>query len=272
MVDKLMIEDMLYNSPLSLLAIKDEQVIKYLNELIPYSTAFEIECKMVGEPDYDKYEEINLHNVIFKNIPDIMSVQNNISEQRYRLPNGLRGIICLYNISTQLKIHSLLNPLSSIHYHCDCTDCYTKIKPIIKQDKEWILSELDTWLGNDVARDRDIGYWFKCNDLQTIEYRLGEMTFDYKIILKRIIHCNQITKKYKDQLNVPEPTFKKIDSNKIINYLKSLNDNTTNNSLYSKLNNMSSELEELVKVEEKPKESIEFRNRLHRINKPSKIN
>src|SRR5687768_16362332 len=132
MVDKAMIEDMAFNSPLSLLAIKDKQVIQYLNELIPYSRAFEIECDK--SPVYS--------NEAFRNIPDIMDVNNSDFEQRYRIPNGLRGIICIYNISTQLKINSLLNPHSSIHYHTDCTDCYYNISSLIQKPEnvEYILS------------------------------------------------------------------------------------------------------------------------------------
>src|SRR5690606_2245349 len=113
----------------------------------------EIECDMVGNPDYGtKGSKITQnHNQIFRNIPDIISVDNDNWEQRYRIPNGLKGIICLYHISKQLKLNSLLNPKSSVHYHVDCTDCYSEIANIVRKSTniEYILSELDTWLEGD---------------------------------------------------------------------------------------------------------------------------
>lgn len=219
-----LITEMLYTNPLSLLAIKDMQVIQELNELVPYSTAFEIEC------DYS--EEYNVDN--FKLIPDIMAVDNDSGEQRYRVPNGLRGIICVYNICRQLKTNSLLNPLSGIHYHVDCTDCYNEIGTLIRNGKnvEYILSELDTWLigettekGTEVFTtnegSRYYGSWFQLNNLQTIEFRLGEMTFDYKVILKRIIHCNAIVRKFKSQIpSSKQPIFSPVDIPKILIYSK----------------------------------------------------
>ena len=34
----------------------------------------------------------------------------------------------------------------------------------------------------------------------TIEYRIGEMSFDYELIIKRIIHCQNITRRLKSIL------------------------------------------------------------------------
>jgi len=50
MTDPRIVEGILQTDPLLLLAIKDKQVIEQLNNLIPYSTAFEIECDQA--PDY----------------------------------------------------------------------------------------------------------------------------------------------------------------------------------------------------------------------------
>ena len=250
MMDKAMLGDLLYDSPLALLAIKDKQVINELNNLIPYSTAFEIECDMVGldraayYPSDEYSSIIRGHNEIFKSIPDIMSVQNDSGEQRYRIPNGIRGIICIYHISKQLKLNSLLNPDSGIHYHVDCSDCFDQICDLVgKNDgnREYILSELDTWLEGDTAFDRGAGSWFKLNSLQTIEFRLGEMTFEYGRILKRIIHCNRIVKKFKDQIKcVKEPMFEAPDSKKLIEYAR-------NNSFISKNNKWQHEMQALNK-------------------------
>lgn len=216
MFDKQMIEGIVSSDPLSLLTIRDEKVLDYINNLIPYSTAFEIEC-MYGT----KYDVED-----FKRIPDIMSVQNDSCEQRYRIPNGLKGIMCVYNISTQLKKNSSLNLMSGIHYHVDCTDCWPKIYNLIDESeeiKDWILKELDKWLEkDDVASNRNYGSWFRPNDLHTIEFRLGEMTFEYPRILRRIIHVNQIVRKYKDELNVKDPTFEPINVKAQLHYQSTL--------------------------------------------------
>jgi hypothetical protein len=252
MINKEMIMDLVNNNPLSLLVIKDKETIDYINNLIPYSSAFEIECDMVGNPKYGSIEWEN-HNNTFKAIPDIMAVSNDTNEQRYRIPNGLKGIICLFNICTQLKMHSLLNPLSSIHYHVDCTDYWGEaFKDKVIRNQDWILSELDTWLGNDIAINRSMECWFKINDLKTIEFRLGEMTFDYRIILKRIMHCNSMVRKFKDEMYITPIIFKELDSNKILNYLKTVS--YSNVGQMNKINNLKKQVEAL----QKPKEKVEL--------------
>lgn len=277
MINKEMIMDLVYNNPLSLLVIKDKETIDYVNSLIPYSSAFEIECDIVGVGDEAKSYDasiVSVHNQIFRAIPDIMDVQNDSYEQRYRIPNGLRGIICLYNISTQLKIHSLLNPHSSIHYHVDCTDTYNQeFITLVNSSENYILKELDTWLNSpEDATNRGNGSWFKLNSLQTLEFRLGEMTFDYKILLKRIMHCNTIVKKFKDKLQIAKPTFTEIDTTVILNYLKTV---TFNNGIeklkLSKLQAQLNALNTLTKpTPNLPTEEIPVvRNRTH-IFKPSK--
>lgn len=215
MFDKKVIEGMVSSDPLSLLAIKDEKVLEYINNLIPYSTAFEIEC----------YYGENYNVEDFKKIPDIMAVQNDSGEQRYRIPNGIKGIICVYNISRELKRNSMLNLGSGIHYHVDCTDCYSKLYRLIdpnEQHKKWILSELDKWLEGDVATSRGYGSWFKFNDLQTLEFRLGEMTFEYPRILRRIIHCNSMVRQFKEEVGIYGVKFDPIDVKKQLHYQSGL--------------------------------------------------
>lgn len=261
MIEQSMIEEALNTNPLSLLLIKDKKVINQLNNLIPYSSAFEIECM--------KSEEYNEDS--FLSIPDIMDVNNDGSEQRYRIPNGIKGIICLYNISYQLKLNSLLNPLSSIHYHVDCTDCHKEIYLLAYKDENinYVLSELDTWLEGETATSRNIGSWFRYNSIQTMEFRLGEMTFDYRLMLKRLIHCNAIVKKFKDELDIPQSTFDTPDKTKLITYYKAVLSSTPSSSRIMSLNKR---LEQLSKEELKNSPDVvsttisQFRNRTHFIN------
>lgn len=255
----------LKNNPLALVLTKDQKIIDYFNNLIPYSTGFEIECDMS-----DLYNEED-----FKNIPFIIDVDNNISEQRYRIPNGIRGMICLYCICYHLKYNSLLNPLSGIHYHVDCTDCWgDKFIDFIEHDKEeWILNQLDSWIDSKGAKDRIVWSWYKPNGLQTIEYRVGYMTFDYITILDRIIDANRITKELKEEyrpLLLNNIKFDIPDKNVVLNYYNYLT--TLDRSRYSyilKLNNL---LSKINKEESKENIAMEidqikqmYRNRVHNI-------
>ena len=250
-----------------------------------YHTGIDI----VGVEKKDMSREVILslldkHNNIFKAIPDIMDVSNDSCEQRYRIPNGIRGIICLYYICFQLKSNSLLNPLSSIHYHVDCTDCWGSIESLIQNNtnyQDYILSELDTWLEGDKADNRQIGDWFKLNGLKTIEFRLGEMTFDYDRILKRVIHCNRIVKHFKDILinseqKIEPRLFQDINVVNIINYRKKIScQNKTVDILTNSMFKLKKELEsqlinrtETLKQEpltDLEKARQEIKNRLNRI-------
>lgn len=207
------LEDYLYN-PLILITVKDESIINRVNKLLPYSTGFEIEC----------FKSEFFKDSNFTIIPNILAVQTDDYEQRYRIPNGISGLICLFNICNQLRLDSKLNPLSGIHYHIDTTDCFEDLKKVALNNQNWILNELDSWnyKGTYNARGIDISQrWIKFNCLKTFEFRIGEMSFDYKVLVNRIIHANNIVKRLKDQINIPEPTYPIIEADKILDYLKS---------------------------------------------------
>lgn len=209
------LEELLYN-PLVLLTVKDETILNQFNNLIPYSTGFEIEC--------DKKSSYNVLD--FTTIPYIMDVNTDSSEQRYRIPNGIRGLICLFIICEQLKNNSELNFGSGIHYHLDTTDCFDELQGIAIKNKDWILNELDTWdlkgcTQPRTIQDKNRGNGFIVfNSLRTFEFRIGEMSFDYEILVNRIIHANNIVKRLKDEINISEPTFEPVDSSLILTYLK----------------------------------------------------
>lgn len=237
----------LINAPLALLTIKDKEIINHINNLIPYSTGFEIEC--------DMSESYNVNN--FKRIPDILDINNSSCEQRYRIPNGIKGMICLYNICIQLRLNSLLNPLSGIHYHIDCkTDNSWSLLSdnLLDKNSKWILPELDKWEFRGTQR-RGIGNqnsWIRRNELNTLEFRIGNMSFDYKILLQNIISANSIIKKLKDSINIEtQPVFEEVDSTKILNYLKTVSYNSTN-----KINSLKNKVEELKAQQVKKPELI----------------
>jgi len=187
-----LIEVGVYTSPLALLSIKDAKVVDKINNYLPYSIGIEIECM--------KSPEFNLEN--FTSIPDIMDVKIDSEEQRFRIPNGLVGLICLYNICERLKINSELNPESGHHYHIDMTHTYDMLSnEFIKSNEDWILRELDTWEYGGTYNRRQIEFncshnWMRFqSDFKTAEIRIGNMTFDYDIIVRRLIHACQIIRK-----------------------------------------------------------------------------
>ena len=164
---------------------------------LPYSTGFEIECNM--KPGY--------RTDVFTNIPNIMEADVNEYEQRFRIPEGLEGLKCLFEISANLKEQALFNPDSGIHYHIDCTDVYKYFnKEFVAKHKEWILNELDSWNYQGTYNKRNIEFSFSHNwvrfqeTFKTMEFRLGEMTFDYELLFKRITHANAIVRRLKEEL------------------------------------------------------------------------
>lgn len=193
------IEESIKNFPLPLLDIKSNKVRRIIDNYLPYSIGIEIECNL----------QRNFKLQAFENIPNILNVNCDSEEQRYRIPNKLEGFICLYNICENLNLYSELNPGSGIHYHIDMTDWFDDLKEnekVIEKSKEWILLELDSWNYKGSYNNRDIYFstnhnWVRFqNDFKTAEFRIGEMTFDYSIIVSRIIHCCKIIKKLKADL------------------------------------------------------------------------
>jgi hypothetical protein len=181
--------------PTSISTKDAEEVGEYL---LPFSVGIEFEC--------DKQDHYNLD--AFKSIPYILDVNVDSCEQRYRIPKGLKGLQCLYRLSLLLKENSVLNLGSGIHYHVDFTECFSKITAeFINTEKEYILTELDKWEYKGKYNSRNVVINNRCwvqvsSEFKTFEFRIGEMTFDYDLLFKRISHLMEITKKVKYNLNL----------------------------------------------------------------------
>lgn len=191
------IEEAVYRFPLSLRGIKNEVLINAVNNFLPYSTGFEIEC----------YQKDTFDVQAFLKISNIIDVDCDGGEQRFRIPNGIDGLICLYEICKNLKIHSEINEGSGIHYHIDMTKTFDLLnQEIIDKNKEWILSELDTWEdAKSTGQSRDCRIDVRCyvqfqTQFKTAEIRIGAQSFDYSFIIKRIIHCNEIVRRFNEIL------------------------------------------------------------------------
>lgn len=247
-----LLEDSVRNAPLALLALRDKEQIKIVNSFLPYSTGFEIECS-------SKYFEYsNTANAFFNEIPDIMAVLGSSGEQRYRIPKGIKGIVCLYNICELLPEHLELNPLSGIHYHVDMTECYNEAYSHINslnRNDNWILDELDAWEYKGIYNARSIGGWIRLNGLQTAEFRCGEMSFDYSYIIDKIIHANDIIRRVKQEIGIEfKPDDKVPDFSNTIEYLLKTQKSADIRGFDEKLEKLRKELKEIEEEEEKLKQ------------------
>lgn len=216
-----LIKECVYHTPYILLSLKDEH-LDIAKSFLPNSTGFEIEC--------DKSDHFDIKT--FESIPHIMDIDCSDGEQRFRIPNGIQGIICLYNICHQLKLNSQLNQGSGIHYHIDMTDHPEFWKrngePYITNNRKKILNDLDDWNYIGSYNKRDITYstnhnWVRFQPtFKTAEIRIGEMSFDYNLLIKRIIHANQLVGLLKEGI---EPVFKPLNLNEkelLLEYYKNL--------------------------------------------------
>lgn len=253
---ELELEKIIKETPLALLALKEnKEEIEFANSFLPYSIGIEIECN---------YKEGVFKADAFREIPYILSVNVDSSEQRYRIPTGIKGLVCLYLISTQLVKYSELNPLSGIHYHVDLGSDYNAI---VGNEYEhdthelqygWVLKELDTW--NYIGRYNTRAFstaacWVRFQSgFKTMEFRIGEMTFDYKLLLKRILHLTEIVSTIKASVNSkPIVNLDIPDSKEIVKFVKKWGLRTVNG---VNLHELSTLEEELKLLNTKPPEII----------------
>lgn len=170
---------------------------KVSNFYLPYSIGFEIEC--------ERKDSFNLEE--FSSIPNIMEVDIDADEHRFRIPNGLNGFKCLFDIHEALCKNSLLNKGSGIHYHVDFTDIFDDYvnKESIKFIEPYTLEELDNWKYKGTYNKRQVGLNNRCwvnfqSCFKTAEIRIGEMTFDYELLVKRILDASRICKEVKNKM------------------------------------------------------------------------
>ncbi len=199
----------------------DKDTIKAGEYYLPYSIGFEIEC----------FKDTTFNIEDFKSIPNIMDVNVDTMEQRFRIPKGIEGLNCLYDITTALKKNSLLNPESGIHYHVDCTEAYhTFNSEIVKANEKWMLKELESWKYRGTYNSKRIRFtsghiWIRFQEsFKTMECRIGEMTFEYELLFKRMSHLSDIVRKFKNiaiaehnKVANPILLYEQEDVNKILN-------------------------------------------------------
>lgn len=211
------------HTPLALLTVTDYESIMIVEELLPYSIGIEIECNSGSNPNPQRFKAIP--NILYV---DATSTPNIESEHRFRIPKGINGVMCLYNICEQLKVLCRTNPQSGIHYHVDMTDCYSFLTvDLIKTHSEWMLQQLDHWEYKGTYNSRGIcgkglsnGAWIRFQDgFKTAEIRIGEMSFEYEVLITRIIDCCRIIKKLKSFLPTLYTEAPKFNPKEWIEYL-----------------------------------------------------
>jgi hypothetical protein len=193
------------------------KMIDIAERMLPYSTGIEIESK------YNYSGGICEYDNLLRTVPNIMEADCDGYEQRIRIPSGVKGMICLYNVLQIMKANSTINPQSGIHYHIDFTDVWDDFKKQFintwddtneefKKHEKWILNALKSWNYKGIYNKWEIDY-SSCsssvvrfqNDFKTMEIRIGEMTFDYPLMIKRIIHAQKIARRLKYLLSLKSP-------------------------------------------------------------------
>ncbi len=230
-------EGYIHYNPLLLLNVKNLDLSIY-DKYLPYSIGIEIETEYLKEAVLDEF------NVIY-----LLRNSSSNGELRFRIPNGLRGLICLYLLTIAIKRNCYFNESSGIHYHVDMTDSFHLINShSIYTNKNWILEELDTWQYKGTYNKRttllDARCWVRYkSSYRTAEFRIGEMTFDYELLFKRISHCCSIVSKLKTNLRFKEELkFEPVNKEDVVTNLSNFDYNLTN--LIDQL--------ELIKQKEKP--------------------
>lgn len=193
------------HSPFSLNVLPNK--LKSIAEnMMPYSVGIEIEARLNSQigmslGDWDNY--------LKRKIPSLMDIYFRSAETSFRIPKGISGMQTLYLMLDEFKTHWGLNNQSGIHYHIDCTEFKNEVTGQLSQkfinfvlQQKWVLNALDSWKYKGSYNKRDIGmckeYWvYPRRSFCTLEFRIGEMSFDYSLIIKRILHLQNIVRKLK---------------------------------------------------------------------------
>lgn len=224
----------IFKQPLALNSFKDKGLIEVAESYLPYSVGIEVECSWNKEV---RYGANDMTMDCLERIPTLLQAGHSQNEKRFRINKGIRGMLDLYEVTQFLRDTCDLNPESGIHYHIDMTeldwDYYNEkgvkkfkdmIIPDITDMFSWIIDSLKSWnykgtynsLG--VAYDMK-GWWVNISPhYKTMEFRIGEMSFDYEPIIKRIIHCSRLVKRFKkgfpkqgEQIDIQERTHDTIE-------------------------------------------------------------
>lgn len=203
-----LIKELVKYNPLDLSSIKEPNLLEFANQFLPYSVGIEIEASFKFESS-DKCKR-NLLN--FLPFSPVLDVDVSIGETSVRVPEGIGGLCTIYKLCEFLKENYYFNPDSGIHYHIDFTQEFLHLFPSMEDKskiKKIILDSLESWNYTGRFNRKDVNFdgnkkyvWVNFRDqYSTIEVRIGEMTFDYETMIKRILHLQNISRLVKKILS-----------------------------------------------------------------------
>lgn len=204
-----LIKELVKYNPLDLSSIREPKLLEFANQFLPYSVGIEIEAEF----KFDSRSQCQFDLFKFLPFSPILDVNVLTSETSVRVPEGIRGLCTIYKLCEFLKENYYFNPDSGIHYHIDFTQEFLHLFSSMYKDKskikKIILDSLESWNytgrfnRKDVNFDGDKKYvWVNFRDqYSTLEVRIGEMTFDYETMIKRILHLQNISRLVKKILS-----------------------------------------------------------------------
>lgn len=205
-----MIRKAVRTNPKVLTALKDPKKIAYANSFLPKDTGIEFEVALI----HDNTAEGLYRYYIKSNHIDYSLVRNTMTgfnrdtasypEKRFRIKNGVQGMIQLFNISLFMTKYGLLNEKSVIHMHVG-----TEIIP--KTKYSWMTSTSSPIEVTNLAKKylhlfdpsmHDLHNrseltkqnWINFNSrYNTLEYRGIPLSFKYSHLIRYAIICQNIT-------------------------------------------------------------------------------
>lgn len=202
------LRDCVFHNPLGISSLPPK-FQRIANSYLPYKTGIEIECTSKRDDIYPLY--------ISRAFRQVGCIDFSISdlEVRMQIPKGVEGMVTLYKSTLLLKENFGLNMLSGIHYHIDMNHHRERFIGPIREEYgmglyKWgivALKELESWNYNGSYNRKDVNFYSKhhawvnyARNVGTIgnytsEFRIGEMTFEYDILIKRIIHAQSLIKR-----------------------------------------------------------------------------
>lgn len=184
-------------NPSLLLDLQSQNLIDYANSFLTRSVGIEIECTLK-----------HLNEAEFCDKLLVVEQDHDHEELRFRIYPGIQGLINLYQISKALNKYAIPNLRSGIHYHVDVNHENSEIMQKYKHDfnsYDWMLSIIKSWNYTGTYNAHEVGHFKSCairigTSYNTIEFRVGEMTFDYNVLLQRVLHVNNLVDKLVSEL------------------------------------------------------------------------
>ena len=188
----------------------DKKITKgILRKMLPLRSSIEIECISSLKINCS----ISNYSLLKKGVIDLdddnNTCINEYCEHRISICD-YKQALGLYNILKEMKKYCKLNPISGTHIHIDyssilCSLSITDTDSFYHILRDEFDKELDTVyqifgskyngvFNRKITRINYKGSWISIRtNLRSIEYRIGDCTFEYNEIIKQMIDLNKLT-------------------------------------------------------------------------------